>query len=251
MFSNAAAFVAQLHQVAVVQANRAGSIALAILGHALVIRRTKRFVRTVAWTGFVFLASVIARPATAEVFRCSFSQEEGRGGRSNAGSCSMDPEYTMGTKFARRPDRTQQCRVSQRIDVLLYFKVDVTIDTDAGEVLYYQTAVYLSDDMRRDELKQLMGPGGLSRKEAEERMARGTPVKYRMLDSKSYSLDNFSRQQPDDVLEIRFFHAGERPSLSTLFIPKRAGKAILSRHAVDGNYSFISMDFGECSPGSE
>jgi hypothetical protein len=205
-------------------------------------------------TQITILIFLFLFPSTSfsQTFKCEFVSEKFRGGKSNEGACSGDPEIVLSSKVNPSP-RTKHCDVmdNHNFNDLLDFNVDL----DKKMITYsYKSGMteYGVDDMVSYKKRK----GNIDEKKVREQYSKLLEFDSRYIVSSVQQFtqrlnDRYTGEKTTNYL-ITFTRTDQygNEEVNTLFIPKNE-KSILSSYDIiskpdKGSGSWINMKFGRC-----
>jgi hypothetical protein len=174
---------------------------------------------------FLFLYPSIS---FSQTFKCEFISEKFKGGKSNEGSCSGDPELVYG-----KP-RNEHCKVED--NPLFFDYKDYIVNLTEKQMIYKERFGIVGEDLKRE--WDYVEPYVLSIHPFTQITGKN---KHNKKGDKSTSyLITYKTVLPKKVTE--------RERMFTLYIPQHGRSVISEYHTTDinGDSSWVSMKFGKC-----
>ena len=214
--------------------------------------------RTYFVTSIFIVIALFPSVSYSTTFKCEFIQEKFKGGKSNVGSCSGDPEITYSTNKYTSP-RNKQCEDKTYVSSYSDFQ-DFVVDLDNKTISYVEvsgTTQYGVDmmvayhkklgDKDEKEARKIYGKIHkyditreiLSSHSFTQMVYQSAENGLKKVTTKSY-LITYKREYPPEI--------SKNEGILTLYIPEN-GKSIISDYNMTvrpDNSSWVSMQFGKC-----
>jgi hypothetical protein len=171
----------------------------------------------------------------SQTFKCEFIQEKFKGGKSNKGECSGDPEIVFSFKGYVHP-RNEHCNVE---DSLIYvdFK-DYVVNLNYKAMIYKERTGLVGEDKKEE--WRYKEPHILSIHPITQMI--GKNIHNTKGDKSTSYLITYKTLLPKEV--------SENQRIYTLYIPHH-GRSIISEYIIPSEFdtdesSWVSMKFGKC-----
>jgi hypothetical protein len=193
----------------------------------------------------------------SQTFKCEFIQEKYKGGKSNAGSCSGDPELIFSTQNNLFP-RHKHCKIEKVFGYDDY--IDFIVDTSNKTVIYNVKSGMTSHginsmvlfhkrkgDESEEEVRESYGKIRIRKEEGVEMTVQTSTEMVDRNKGNNYKGDKTTSYLITYKIVLPK-HISENENLFTLYIPQN-GKSIISQYNTwedDSNSSWVDHKFGKC-----